>query len=389
MKKTLLTDVTVGELSEGFIFDHAENKGLFGWNGKLVIQPEYQRSYLYDKGGKDVAVIESLLQGYPLGLLYFVDVGDGRYEILDGQQRVTSFARFVTMSYPFGVTDASGDTRYFSSLEKEDRDKILNTKLTIYICKGTPEEIKCWFQKINIVGMPLTPQELRNAAYSGPFINKARSVFSNSNSPEMSKWITYLKGNPIRQEILETALSWVSHGDIDKYLALHRQDGDIREMETYFRAVIEWCSQLIEWTGKEIKGLPWNEYYDEFHGNYYDRVKVNEKISELMSDELVTNKKGIFEYVLSGCTRPEVLNIRIFPESIKRTVYESQTSDAKVRGVSNCPLRATGTSGNRTRIYKYEEMDADHVDAWSRGGSSDISNCQMLCKTHNRAKGNR
>lgn len=389
MKKTLRTDITVEDLCQGFSFDQNEGRGLYGWGGKLIIQPEYQRSYIYDTNGRDKEVIKSLLQGYPLGLLYFVENEDGTYEILDGQQRVTSFARFVNESYAFGITAEDGSTKYFHSLEPEEKEKILKEKLTIYICKGSSEEIKKWFEKINITGVPLTPQELRNAVYHGPFVNRAREVFSNSNNPSMNKWTTYVKGDPKRQEILEIALRWVSHDNIDDYMARHRNDENADEMVRYFNSVIDWVSNTFDYTGKEMKGQDWARLYEEYHRGSYRNDELNAGVEKLLADPFVTNKRGIFEYALSGGSKTELLNIRIFPEDVKRSAYAAQTRRAKEENVSNCPLCAVGNTSNRTKIYKFEEMDADHVAAWSRGGSSDISNCQMLCRTHNRAKGNR
>lgn len=389
MEKELKTNITIAEICKGFTYDKNEGKGLFGWNGKLIIQPEYQRNYIYGDGKKDVAVVESLLEGYPLGLLYFVKADNEKYEVLDGQQRITSFARFVNNTWTFAVKDNEGNPRYFESLSEKEKEKILNTKLTIYLCEGDPEEIQKWFGKINIVGVPLNDQELRNAAYHGPFVTAARKVFSNSSNSNMNKWQTYIKGDPKRQEILETALDWVSEGKIEDYMSKHRNDDNIDELKNHFDSVIDWINSLFDYTDKEVKGQPWGEYYKEYHEKAYDKDELNKKVDELMADPFVTNKRGIFEYVLSGCKKPELLNIRIFDDSTKRTAYERQTQKSKAEGISNCPLCACGENNNKTRLYKYNEMDADHVSAWSRGGSTDISNCEMLCKIHNKSKGNK
>ena len=210
MKTTLHTDWTVGDVCKGFIYDKNEEKGLFGLGGKLVIQPEYQRNYIYGDGKKDVAVVESLLKGYPLGLIYFVLNADGYYEVLDGQQRITSFARFVNESWNFPVI-RNGKTRYFSSLDQNEKDKIIKSPLTIYVCEGEPSEIQEWFETINIAGVPLVKQELRNASYHGSFVTKARAVFSNTGNANMNRWKTYIKGDPKRQAILEAAIDWVSN----------------------------------------------------------------------------------------------------------------------------------------------------------------------------------
>lgn len=387
MKTTLHTDWTLGDVCKGFTFDLHEGKGLFGLGGKLTIQPEYQRNYIYGDGKRDVAVIDSLLKEYPLGLIYFVKKADGNYEVLDGQQRITSFARYVNMSWPFSVK-VGGRLRDFNSLDPDLKKRIVDTPLTIYVCEGEPSEIQAWFETINIVGMPLVEQELRNAAYHGPFVTRAREVFSNTGNSNMKRWLTYVKGDPKRQAVLETALDWVSEGNIDAYMATHRYDTDIEELKKYFDTVIDWADSIFEYTGSELRGLDWGRLYRAYHKNAYLTDKVAERVEALMDDAQVTDKRGIFEYILGGETDPRLLNVRVFDKRTIKAVYRRQTEKAKNQGVSNCPLCAIGHDSNAMRIYKESEMDADHVTAWSRGGATDESNCQMLCKTHNRAKGN-
>ena len=388
MKTTLHTDWTVGDVCKGFIYDKSEGKGLFGLGGKLIVQPEYQRNYIYGDGKKDVAVVESLLKGYPLGLIYFVLNKDGMYEVLDGQQRITSFARFVNKTWPFAV-NWKGKIRYFDSLDKDDRDRITDAPLTIYVCEGEPSEIQEWFETINIAGVPLVKQELRNASYHGPFVTKARSVFSNTGNAAMSRWKTYVKGDPKRQAVLEAALDWVSDGDIDGYMARHRGDTGIDEMKNHFDKVIDWVDSLFEYTGSEVCGLEWGRLYRQYHKTAYSKDELTKKVNALLYDPQITNKRGIFEYVLGGEKDTTLLNVRVFDEKTKKMVYDRQTKAAAEKGVSNCPLCAIGNDCNARRLYKLAEMDADHVTAWSRGGVTDASNCQMLCKTHNRAKGNK
>ena len=393
MKTTLLTDVTVGEICEGFVYNELEGKGLFGGGGKLVIQPEYQRNYIYADGKRDVAVAESLLKDYPLGLLYFVRTASGTYEVLDGQQRITSFGRFVKDK--LAVRDANGMEQYFSGLDRGVREALLETKLTIYICEGDgrPEdrerEIKEWFRTINIAGVPLNEQELLNAIYSGPFVTRAKETFSNSKNAKMQMWKTYVKGNENRQDILRTALDWVSGGEIDGYMSLHRNDGTIDGLKTYFETVIDWIDGVFSGTEDEMCGLDWGRLYEAYHRNAYDPAKVWARVRELYADECVRNRRGVFEYVLGGETEPLLLDLRVFEPRETKSVYARQTADAEARGVSNCPLCAVGHAANARRIWKFSEMDADHVTAWSKGGATDLSNCQMLCRTHNRAKGNR
>lgn len=390
MKTTLHTDWTVGDVSEGFVFDRNEGKGLFGLDGRLTIQPEYQRNYIYGDGKKDVAVVESLLRGYPIGLMYFVKTGPDSYEVLDGQQRITSFARFVTNSWPLSVM-WHGKPRHIESLDSSERDALLKTPLTIYVCEGTGAEIEEWFGTINIAGVPLTRQELRNAAYHGPFVSLAREAFSNPSDGNMPRWQTYAPGEPRRQGILETALLWEagSQDKIDEYMSVHRQDTDIRELKDNFDTIIDWIDSVFDYTGKYIQNSEWGRLYRIYHRNAYPRAKVNARVEELMDDPQVTDKRGIFEYILGGEQDPSLLNVRVFDRRTIDAVYRKQTKEAKAKGISNCPLCALGSGPNKTRIYKENEMDADHVTAWSKGGATDEANCQMLCRTHNRAKGNR
>ncbi len=296
MKTTLITDITVKDICNGFVYNELEQKGLFGLSGKLTIQPEYQRNYIYADGKRDVAVIESILKDYPLGLIYFNKVNTVQFEVLDGQQRITSFGRFVANK--FAVKDANGMEQYFSGIASDKQAKILNTKLLIYECEGTESEIKEWFRTINIAGVPLNNQELLNAVYSGPFVTLGKAEFSNSQNANIQKWGAYISGSANRQDFLECAFEW---GSVDTKL----------------------------------------------------------------------------------------LDVRVFDEATKKSVYSKQTVESEQKGISNCPLCALGHDANKSKIWKIVDMDTDHVAAWSKGGATDIKNCEMLCKTHNRAKGNR
>jgi hypothetical protein len=388
MKTTLRTDITVADICDGFVYNELEGKGLFGLGGRLVIQPEYQRNYFYqEKGGKrEQAVIHSLLRGYPIGLLYFNKVGDDRYEVLDGQQRITSIGRFVTNKFAIKV---GGNPKIFDSLPADQKARLLDTKLLIYICEGAESEIKEWFQTINIAGVPLNEQELLNAIYSGPFVTLARAEFSNSQNANLHKWRAYIKGNVNRQDFLACALDWVSKGNISDYMSKHRYDDNIDELKTYFNSVIDWVATVFRDVYPEMQGLEWGRLYEQYHRTPYDPDAVAEQVRRLYDDPYVRNKRGIFEYVLGGCQDPRLLEVRVFDEAVKRAVYARQTAAAQAAGVSNCPLCAVGHDANRSRIYEYKEMEADHVTAWSKGGASTPENCQMLCKTHNCAKGNK
>lgn len=387
MKPTLHTEWTVADICDGFLYNELEGKGLFGMGGRLTIQPEYQRNYIYADGKKDVAVIDSVLKGYPLGLIYFNRTADGRFEVLDGQQRITSLGRFFNGK--LGIKDASGLPQSIGSLPKELREKFLNARLLIYECEGTESEIKEWFKTINIAGVPLNHQELLNAVYSGPFVTAAKEVFSNSQRSDVQKWSAYITGAVNRQDFLATALEWVSKGNTEEYMKEHRYNGDITELTLYFNDVINWIKTTFPFIESEMRGLPWGELYEKYHSIPYNPTYMTEKVKELYVDPYVKNRKGIFEFLLGGEIDMKLLDIRIFDEATKKYVYTRQTEEAKMQGKSNCPYCALGQDANSKRIWTVKEMDADHVTAWSRGGSTTVENCQMLCKHHNRAKGNR
>lgn len=390
MKTTLWVNErqkTVRDVIEDFEYNEFEGKGLYGLGGKLTIQPEYQRNYIYNDGIKDVAVINSILKGYPIGLFYFNQTGDDTFEVLDGQQRITSMGRFVAGK--FAVRDANGHEQYFSGMAESQREKILNTPLLIYVCEGDEPEIKDWFKTINIAGVPLVPQEILNAVYSGPFVTKAREEFSNSGNSNVQKWSAYVAGDVKRQAYLERALDWVSRGEIDNYMSKHRHDDNIDELKNYFNTVINWVDSVFADVKPEMRGLEWGRLYETYKNTSYDPAEVSATVFKLYSDPYVENRKGIFEYILGGQTDTKLLNVRVFDEKTKKAVYTSQTSTAEAKGVSNCSYCTIGHEANAGKIWPYNDMDADHVSAWSKGGATEAANCEMLCKSHNRAKGNR
>jgi len=387
MKTTLRIDITVKDICDGFIYNELEGKGLFGLSGKLTIQPEYQRNYIYADGKKDVAVIESILKGYPLGLIYFNKINDNKLEVLDGQQRITSFGRFVTNK--FAIKDDNGMQQYFSSFAPELQSIIYETKLLIYECEGTEPEIKQWFRTINIVGVPLNQQEINNAIYSGPFVTLGKEEFSNSQNANIQKWSAYIAGSANRQDFLERAFDWVSKGNIDDYMSRHRFDTNITELKNYFNSVIDWVSTVFSDVETEMRGLEWGRLYETYRKKPYNSKTVSEEVKKLYADPYIKNRRGIFEYILGGSIDSKLLEVRVYDEATKKSVCANQTAEAEKAGVSNCPLCALGHDSNKTKIWKLAEMDADHVTAWSKGGATDIKNCEMLCKTHNRAKGNR
>lgn len=387
MKATLRNDLTIKEVCDGFVYNELEGKGLFGLSGALTIQPEYQRNYIYADGKRDIAVIDSILKEYPIGLIYFNRVGSDKFEVLDGQQRITSIGRFVTGK--FAVKDKNGHEQYYSGMATSQRELIMNTKLLVYICEGDEPEIKDWFKTINIAGVPLTEQEILNAVYSGPFVSGAREEFSNSKNTNIQKWSAYIAGDIKRQAYLERALDWISGGQIDSYMSKHRHDKNITELKEHFNTVISWVSFNFTDVESEMRGLEWNRLYQTYQKNKYIPANISARVRALYADGSIKSRKGIFEYVLGGEVETRLLEIRVFDDSTKRSVYEVQTAEAKKKAISNCPLCAIGHDANKAKIWTLTDMDADHVAAWSKGGATDVKNCQMLCKTHNRAKGNR
>lgn len=385
--KTTLTHYSVGDIVKGFVYNELEGRGLFGLDGRLTIQPEYQRNYIYAETKKDVGVISSLLNGYPLGLVYFVRRDDGGLEVLDGQQRITSFGRYVTNK--FAITDDHGLQQYFSGLPEDKRDIILNAPILAYECEGTESEIKEWFKIINIAGIQVNEQEILNAVYSGPFVTAGKAVFSNSNNSSIQKWSTYIKGAANRQDYWKCALDWVSDGDIDSYMSKHRDDPTIDEVQKYFTSVIDWVSSLFVEVAPEMRGIDWGSLFRKYNRNPYNIEEVTRDVSVLLQDPYIKRRRGIWEYVLGGKTDTRLLEVRLFDEPTKRKAYSRQTVGAKEMGLSNCPTCASGTNANKTKIWLQKEMDADHVTAWSRGGETNLENCEMLCTPHNQAKGNR
>lgn len=388
MKKELQF-FTVAELCEGFIYSRKEGKGLFGLGGRLTIQPEFQRNYIYADGKRDAEVIRSVLNEYPLGLLYFNQLDDGRLEVLDGQQRITSLGRFVVGD--FGIIDENKIPRYFRDME-EKQDLILNTVLPVYVClPASGEELRRWFEKVNIQGVEINDQERRNAYYSGSFVTLAKREFSNSENANVQMWSNYIRGAVNRQQFLERALDWVSDGKIDEYMLAHRRDNNIDELLTHFNEVIGWIDSIFTEVRPEMKGQEWGRLYKIYKDcpHIYNKEALNAEVERLFADEYVSNKRGIYEYVLGGCEDDSILNIRVFDKSQKATMYARQTAEAKANGHSNCPDCVLEGKANANKIWAQNEMDADHITAWSKGGATNLENGQMLCIHHNRLKGNK
>jgi hypothetical protein len=320
-------------------------------------------------------------------LIYFNKVSASKLEVLDGQQRITSLGRFIADK--FAIKDENGMPQNYSGMAKDKKAKILETILTIYECEGKESEIKEWFKTINIAGIPLNNQELLNAVYSGPFVTLGKAAFSNSQNANIQKWSAYVSGSANRQEFLECALDWVSKSNIGDYMSRHRLDTNINELKKYFNSVIDWVSSVFTDVESEMRGLEWGRLYEEYHAKAYNPAKVSAQVQKLYADPYIKNRKGIFEYILGDSVDTKLLEVRVFDEATKRSVYKEQTTKAKKKKESNCPHCALGHDANKEKIWDINDMDADHVTAWSKGGKTIAKNCEMLCKTHNRAKGNR
>ena len=380
---------TVKQLCDGFIWNKEEHKGLNGLGGRLIIQPEYQRNYLCANNDSkmEIAVINSIRNGYPLGLLYFNQLDNGMMEVLDGQQRITSLGRFLADKFSIML---DGRPYKFSSLPKEIRECIENEKLMAYICtKGTEHEVMKWFTIINMGGIEINEQEKRNASYYGPFVTLAKSVFSNKKNSNVSKWQKYIKGAVDRQLILERALDWVSNGKIDDYMEQHRYDTNIDELKDHFDDVIEWVKGTFDDVNSDMCGLKWGELYNKYHKEQYNHADLNAKVRELRADDRINCHKNIYEYVLGGCQDDKLLDVRCFEKGDKIVMYNKQTNDAREKNISNCPDCVLEGKANKTKIWDFKEMEADHITAWCKGGPTDRDNGQMLCVRHNRLKGNR
>lgn len=356
--KIELHTITVREVAENYV-DNAE-EGVIGYNGKLNIRPKYQREFVYDEKKRN-AVIDTIFKDFPLNVMYWAKNEDGTFEVLDGQQRTISFCQYVKSNF-------SVDNRAFHNLTDTEKEKILNYKLMVYFCEGNDKEKLDWFEIINIAGEKLTDQELRNAVYTGTWLTSAKSIFSKSNCAAYLLSKDYVNGSPIRQEILQTALDWISKGEIKAYMSAHQHAPNANELWTYYRNVIEWVKLTFTTYRKEMKGINWGSLYDKYKDEVLDAKKLEKEIQTLMMDDEVTAKKGIYPYVL---TRNEkYLNIRAFTESQKREAYEKQ------KGI--CPVCK--------KKWKIEEMEADHITPWHEGGKTSAKNCQMLCKEDNRRK---
>ena len=342
--------------------DSAE-EGVVAYKGKLDIRPKYQREFVYKDKQRD-AVIETIKKSFPLNVMYWMVREDGGYEVLDGQQRTISIGQYVNGDFSLG-------DRYFHNLIKEEQEQILNYELMIYFCEGTDKERLDWFRTINIAGEKLTDQELRNAVYTGPWLSDAKLKFSKSGCAAYhlaNDGGALLTGSSIRQEYLETALSWINNGEVADYMAKHQHDKNANELWEYFQNVIAWVRKAFPNHRKEMANVNWGELHNQFKDKKLDAKKLEAEVAKLMQDEDVTKKSGIYPYVLTRQERH--LSIRAFNDKMKREAYERQ------KGVcAKCKER-----------FAIEEMEADHITPWHEGGKTTAENCQMLCKQDNRTK---
>ena len=357
-----LQKIKIRELVEDYT-DNEEN-GVFGFNSLLNIRPSFQREFIY-KDAQRNAVIETVLKNFPLNVMYWSVKNKNNYEIIDGQQRTVAICKYIQ-------GDFSVNKKYFHNLENDEKSKILNYELDIYFCSGTDNEKLNWFKTINIAGEKLADQELRNAVYSGPWITDAKRYFSKRGCVAFQIGNNYLKGNTLRQDFLETVLKWVC-GDfnIEEFMASHQHDREAKGLWEYFQRVINWTKENFKNYRKEMKGLPWGEFYNKYKDKELNPEDTRKEISILMEDEDVTNKKGIYAYILNR--EEKHLNIRTFTLNQKREAYERQN----------------GICHNCRKKFSIKEMEADHVTPWSLGGKTVSSNCQMLCKECNRIKTNK
>lgn len=361
--KVELHEITIRELVDGYMNNDSE--GVVGYGGRLNIRPKYQREFVY-KGNQQRAVIDTVMKHFPLNVMYWAVCDDGTYEVIDGQQRTISICEYVAGIPGFSVGD-----RYFHNLQSDEQQRILDYRLMVYWCSGTDSEKLKWFETINIAGERLTDQELRNAVYSGEWVSNAKRYFSKNECAAQKIAGDYLKGAANRQEYLETAIRWHSDGNINEYMAQHQHERNANALWLYFQQVINWVKVVFPRSRKEMKGVEWGELYNRHHDEAFDSAALESQIVQLMQDEDVTNKRGIYAYLLGEGER--CLSIRAFSDKMKREAYERQG------GV--CPLCG--------KHFEIEEMEGDHITPWSQGGATTSENCQMLCRDCNRRKSDR
>lgn len=357
--KIELKEITIQELSDGF--EDNNEDGVVGFGGKLDIRPSYQREFIYKDKQRD-AVINTITKNFPLNVMYWAVREDGTFEVIDGQQRTISICQYVDGDFAF-------QNRYFHNLKADEKEKILNYTLMVYVCSGTESEKLEWFKTINIAGEKLTEQELRNAVYTGSWVSDAKRYFSKSGCVAYNIGSDYLNGSPIRQEFLETAIDWISEGKIENYMATHQHDPNATALWLYFQSVITWVNATFTVKRKKfMKGIQWGLFYNKYKDVVFDTKAIEEETARLIADDEVEKKSGIYAYILTKDER--YLGIRTFSDSVKQKVYENQ------KGI--CPICKNH--------FDISEMEGDHITPWVEGGKTIEENCQMLCKDDNRRK---
>ena len=374
--KINLQQIKVRDLVNGYV--NNDEEGVVGYGGRLNIRPAFQREFVYNEK-QQKAVIDTVVKGFPLNTMYWVHNEDDTFELLDGQQRTLSICEFVEGN--FSMEFSKGVEQAFHNLTDDEQNAILDYELMIYICDGNERERLEWFRTINIAGEKLTDQELLNINYIGAWLSDAKRKFSKTNCVAFKLGHKFVKGLPIRQDYLETALSWISGGNITNYMSTHQHDINANELWLYFNSVITWIETTFALDTnpknyrKEMLGLNWGDLYNRFRNNMYDAQVIEKRVNELMANEEVTDKKGVYEYILSGENEDMAckLSKRKFSDADKRTAYERQN------GI--CPI--TG------EYLPITEMQADHIIPWWKGGTTTLSNLQMIAKTANTRKGGR
>ena len=357
--KVELLEITIEDLVEGYHDD--KDGGVVGYGGRLDIRPPYQREFVY-KDKQRNAVIETVQQGFPLNVMYWADRGNDTFEIIDGQQRTISICQYVQ-------GDFSVDNLAFHNLQSDEKARILDYKLMVYVCTGTDSERLKWFETINIAGETLTKQELRNAVYHGPWVSDVKRYFSRPGCPAYAISSNLLNGSSIRQDYLETAIRWMNDGDIEGYMSKHQHDNSAITLWNYFQSVINWVNATFTVYRREMKGVEWGLLYNQFKDDDFDSDNLEAETKRLAMDDDVTKKSGIFPYLLDG--NEKHLSIKAFTLAMKREAFE----------------RHNGLCPHCGKVFDFDAMEGDHIDPWSKGGKTIAENCQMLCKPCNRRKG--
>lgn len=356
--KIELKEITVCELTEGY--EDNEEQGVIGYGGKLDIRPPYQREFIYKDKQRD-AVIHTLIKDFPLNVMYWAVRENGSYEVIDGQQRTISLSQFVDGDFSF-------QDRYFHNLQEDEKEQILNYKLTVYLCSGTDSEKLEWFKTINIAGEKLTEQELRNAVYSGTWVSDAKRYFSKNGCVAHNISSDYLNGSPIRQDYFETAIKWISGGNIEAYMSKHQHDPNATALWVYFQSVITWVAATFTKKRKFMKGVDWGSLYNLYKDELLDAAQIEAEVRTLIADDDVSKKSGIYPYIFNR--NEKHLSIRAFTASMKQKVYEKQNAICVICG----------------KVFELDRMEADHITPWHEGGKTIEENCQLLCKDDNRRK---